>query len=917
MTTDEMATTVLKMGKNRIKHISLIWVVMSLIALSRSDNIPRITNLYCLNDYHEKIVCFWEVVDSISNCSEDFVLSYEDFQKKIGKCNVLQNEQVPNKCLCNILVPGFVFEESFEIKVESHGEPVGNTTIHIASTFKPRAPSNVQVDFQKEDIVVKWNTGYDTLPTVTENLSCEVQIINKHNKEVTTRNIPGQAYPTYAFNKRQLKRGENYAVRVRSMPVHALQGTWSEWSSEAEWRNDYSLTILDRIDVIIPVICIVLLCLIILSYFCLTRYKKKWWDTIPNPEKSMIVKRKPMQKHRFNPHKKDAAKKSCGSFFNRIVKAHKSRCGQLTQHDTIRHPVIGIINSDCKKFIFEPSNEDIERCVEMYPKEEYENNPVQEDQPEHKAEDLPLEEDLAITNMFFAIFSDSSSLKLDTCKKLHTGFDKDEKQQHNLNVPGLWNFGSHNYDSDNSPVDSSPNIDVVNMPCFDRWPDNEIDCIPYSPQASIKDNSYQSKGNLLVSPGYNSFANSLSEARKDFMINTTKTFCPDNFSKNTVLDKCKIYEQQLSPNNILYYNTKYLSSHIREDSFQPNIKPKSGQNILQCHESKPGPTYLCKVSGYQSFDQAVQESEPELGCQWSGYESFDQAVRHSDETSVNEINGYKSFDEAVQENHPESGCYISGYKSFEQTLQEGDDTSVHEINGYQSFDQAIQESETSGAKNCSILDSGYKPFESLICQNNAYSDKNGCICENDHLRDRHCENNTNFDNNQDYRLLSSGSMELIYKNFVKATKEKYPSFGDKTFNTLKRSVSANNNNDMTLKHEGRPLALTFDICEHLRNLENLHGHKVPLINLENSTIPINGAIFPCHLDKVSFNQEQLTINKNLSLQKFPSTSYTFENTSFHMPLYELDALDSSQTTKHLLIQQSSLDKDGNSYMKLK
>ncbi|XP_077305240.1 interleukin-4 receptor subunit alpha-like [Lithobates pipiens] len=910
-----MTTAVLKMVKNGIKHISLIWVVMSLIALSRSENIPRITNLDCFNDFHEKIVCFWEVVDSISNCSKDFVLSYEDFENKIRICHDLQNEQEPNKCLCNIPVSVFVVAERYEIRVESHGEPVGNTTIRIGSTFKPRAPSNVRVDFQEEGYgVVQWNTVYDELTTITDSLAFHVQIINKNNEKVTKEDIVRQAKPKYHFNKKQLTRGENYAVRVRAKAVEDLKGTWSEWSSETEWRNDYSLPILDRINIIIPIICIVLLCLIISSYICLTRYKKKWWDTIPNPEKSMIVKRKPIQKHQLTPHKKDAAKKSCGNFFNRIVKAHKSRCSQLTQHDTIRHPFIGIINSDCKKFIFEPSNEDIERCFEMNPKEEDENNPVQEDQAEHKAEDLPLEEDLAITNMFFAILSDSSSLKLNTFENLHTGFYKEEKQQNNLNIPGLWKCGSHNYDSDNFAVDSSPNIDVVNMSCFDRWPHNEIDCIPYSPQASIKNDSYQSKGNPLTSPGYNSFANSVSEARKDFTINTTKTFCPDNFSKNTVLDKYKIYEQQLSPNNSLYYNTKYLCSHIREDSFQPNIKPKSGQNILRCHESKPGPTYLCTGSGYQSFDQAVQESEPELGCQWSGYKSFDQAVRHSDEMSVNEMNGYKSFDQAVQENHPETGCYISGYKSFEQTLQEGDDTSVHESNGYQSFDQAIQESETSGAKNCSILDSGYKPFESLICQNNAYSDKNGCICENYDLRDGHCENNTNFDNNQDYRLLSSGSMELIYKNFVKSTKEKYPSIGAKTFNAIKRSVGANNNNNMTSKHEGRQLALTFDICEHLRNLENLHGHKVPLINLENSTIPINGAFFPCHLDQVSFTQEQLTINKYLSLQKFPSTSYTFENTSFHMPPY---ALDSSQTTKHLLIQQSSLDKDGNSYMKIK
>ncbi|KAM5151523.1 uncharacterized protein ACMZJ9_009779 isoform 1-T3 [Mantella aurantiaca] len=1001
--TDEMTMAMLRMGKNRIAQICLIWVTVSLTALSRSENISRIKDLGCLNDFHKKMFCFWEVVNSNSNCTEDFELSYKNFEDIELKCRDQRNEQygdsvVPNKCICDIALSEFVLAEKYEIKVESHGELVANTTIYIGSTIKPRAPSNVQVGFQEElHGVVQWDTGY-TSTSIRNKLFFHVQIICKHDREVAIDDRVTQTKPEYHFYKTQLKRRENYVARVRAKVVEGLQGPWSEWSSEAEWKNDYSLTILDLMDIIIPVICLVMLCLTIASYFCITRCKKKWWDTIPDPKKSLIIKRKLIQKHQPIPDRRYASKKSCGKFFSRIVKAHKSKCGQLTQHGTVQHYAIDIVSSDSKKCIFVPEHEDIVRCVEMFPKEEDENNQVQEDKPEHKAEDHPFEEDLSIANMLFAILCDTPSIKVDAfenldtesfgCSALMNSFDKEEKPNFYPIVSGHQKLGYNCYDSDDSLLDSSSSIDVVKMPCFDQRPDNGIGCIYNTPQVSFKEDcSNQSKGDPSASLGYNSFTNAVSDARKDFIFDPTNHFWLDNFSKSTVLDKSNICDQQLHPKCMLYYNRKYLCSHST-DSFQPTIKPNSRQITKQCYESKTGPTSICPVSGYQSFDQAVKgnelelgchsseynsfdqavrqgdetsvsvmnkyqsvdqaikENELELGCDLSGYKSFDQAVRQGDETSVSVMNEYQSFDQAVNENQQELGChisgyksfdqavlqgdatslsimneyqsfdqavqenclepecYISGYKSFDQAVQQGEDTSVCEVIRYQRFDQAVQESETSGSKNYSNSDSGYKSFESLLCQNNDYLDESGCNCENDHLKDRQCEN-TNFDNNREYRILSSSLMKLIYRDFRRATKETCPHFSDKP---IKKPVSTNLKDNIALKHDGIPLALTFDIREHLRNMENIHRHKVLLNNSETGTIPINEAIFLCHLNKVSFTQEQLTINKNLTLQKYPAT------TSFFIPLYDLD---SSQTTKNVLIQESSLDKDGNSYMKIK
>ncbi|CAI9591278.1 unnamed protein product, partial [Staurois parvus] len=129
--------------------------------------------------------------------------------------------------------------EFYEIEVKSHGQPVGNTKIDINSTVKPRAPSNVQVEFQEEvNGLVQWNIGYEGNFIKTK-LSFHVQILFKHGREVAKEDWLRRLEPRYQFSKRQLKRGEEYVVRVRSKPAENLgfQGSWSEWSSEANWKN--------------------------------------------------------------------------------------------------------------------------------------------------------------------------------------------------------------------------------------------------------------------------------------------------------------------------------------------------------------------------------------------------------------------------------------------------------------------------------------------------------------------------------------------------------------------------------------------------------------------------------------------------------------------------------------------------------
>ncbi|XP_073492855.1 uncharacterized protein [Aquarana catesbeiana] len=916
------------MGLKRIKQINLIWFAISLTALSRSQTIPTIKNLECLNDFDQKMFCFWEIAGSSSNCREDFALTYA--HKKIhddrnrGTCLDLQNEQldgsaVPNKCICNIPRPFFVHGDIYLIEVESHGQPVGNTTIHICSTVKPSAPSNVRIEFQKEEnVLVQWNIGYER-NFIRTRLSYHVQILFKQGRKVAKEDWLTHLECRYEFHKRQLKRGEEYVVRVRTKPTEnqGFSGPWSEWSSEAEWRNDYRLTILDLKNIIIPITCLVLICLIIVLYVCFTRCKKNWWNNIPNPAKSKLAQSKLLQKQPLNPDGKSATKASCASFISRIFKAHKSRCDKLTQQQNDKD-YVNICGGHCYKTIFfEPEDEDIERCVKMYLIKESEN-PVQEDKMEYMVEDHLMEPgDLSIARMFFDILCDSSGIKVDTFGNFNTGtlfggsgwmdsFGKKETQRCNSNVSAYRESGYSSYGSEDSPIDFL-DIDRLNTSYFDQWPDNEGDSIPYTSPGSVKKNCLYSKGDHLESFAYNSFANLL-YARKDFITDPSTTFCLDNLS-NIVLSKCNSHKCLLTPKSILYYNTKnYFSQNYYH--FQSIIRPNPEQVseiTLQCYKSNSNPTSICQVSEYQGFDQAVQVNDPEYGCH---------------------ISGYKSFDRAVLEGEPDSGCQVSGYQSFDQAVQQGDLTSVCQVTEYQSFDQAVQQNKTTGSTNCSVVEPGYKPLEDLIFQNSDYSVMDVSENEGEYkLGESHCQNIAEYlqtkklinvtDNNTNKTITNSEKCELSIastqywlENFLNSTKEKYhPSkdFSDTSFDALNIAVDTYLENDLAVTHESVPLALTFDICEHLRNLKNMHGNKVPL----------NGFIFPCHLDDVQFFQEKLASNKKLTSQKCPSTKFdTFENLSYFFPLCDLEALGPDQQTKHLLIQQMDADKDGNSYMKI-
>ncbi|KAM3916088.1 interleukin-4 receptor subunit alpha [Leptodactylus fuscus] len=508
--------------KAEILQTSLIWVTALIIASSHSQQIPRITNLDCLNDFDTTMVCSWEVVNGDINCSSDFQLKYRESYKKSSQyCKDLDNEyyknfRVPNKCTCNITVIVFTLSDKYIINVESQGQNVGNATIDVASSAKPRTPTILNVNLSNSEIgVVNWRTNYDREDTKSM-LHFYIQIISMEDDKTALENKLPQIEPRYTFSKKDLSRGQDYRVRVKAKFKEQTEIIWSEWSPEFEFRNDYNLTIEERLLYIIPISCAVLLPLIVLGYFCITRTKENWWNNIPDPARSKLAESNLSPRNYVKPAAKPDPEKSWGKCLVQLVKdSKKSKCEQFTKEHPLQDHLVG---NYMTKIIFQPEVVDIEKYLHLYPRRDDTEYP--EDSPEDKEEDIPLMPmDVSIGNMFCDILSDSpvmvDGLEHFNVDNAFGNFgspilrDSGQKTLRHLPLSMVSQESRYqSYDSNNSSGDSKS--DGSNPIYLDQCSLSQGDFSPCAPVSRIGESgSEMCNEDVFMSSGYNSFASAL------------------------------------------------------------------------------------------------------------------------------------------------------------------------------------------------------------------------------------------------------------------------------------------------------------------------------------------------------------------------------------------------------------------------
>ncbi|XP_040297539.1 interleukin-4 receptor subunit alpha isoform X2 [Bufo bufo] len=809
---------------SEIIQISLIWITLT--APSRAQDIPKITNLDCLNDFDKKMVCFWEVMNGDTNCSSDFQLKYTDFMETTEYCRDINNEyngntRLPDKCICNIKVTAFIAEENYHIEVLSQGQSVGNTTVRVFSTVKPKPPSDLWVNLtDPENGVAHWKSNYES-SFIAGMLSFHIQFISKEDDKTVEEHFLSQLEPQFTFSKRQLRRGHEYRVRVRTRHSKGQQRKeiWSKWSPEFVFRNDYDLTIMDFKWVIIPVICILVIVLSVFCYFCVLRTKEKWWNNIPDPARSKLAESQLIPKNHLKPTGKPSAGKSC-KCLGKLAKAlSKSKYEQVSKE----YPAKDSLNF-MGNFIFEPEKVDIESCIHLYPRED--DNLHQEDSPEDDEEDIHLmPTDWSIGMMFDDILGKVETPEQVNADNAFGSFGtlilRDNFQKHLPISMVSHESGYQSYDSEDSPGDSKSY--GPNPPYLDKSSLVQGDFLPYAPVPNINEGESQVAKDAFVNSGYNSFASALAEATSNIMERDNISV----FSLGTFYQPNYRHSLQ-NPKSILYYNKTCFPTY--EDDVRPIITPTSDYRVETC------PISVSEGPGYQSFNQAVQQ---------------------------------------------------------------GDTSSIV-------------------STTCLVFDSGYKPFESLTRISTSSVDNINSFSELDNQRPFEDSVN-NYEDLQQTGMVNGGTDEWTdtQSSELNFFSRKYPSYsetlGDEHTGSVSLTMDIHYGIHRALKEADEPLALTFDIIDHMRNFANMPESSLSL-GLEFCGFPTNITSFPCLLDETPIIHDHL-LDKNCPCTE-KDFSMKFENMSYFLPLHRLRAEDCSQTNNHLLVQHNNMDNEGNSYMKI-
>ncbi|KAM4632146.1 interleukin-4 receptor subunit alpha isoform 2-T2 [Discoglossus pictus] len=839
--------------------------------------------LECVNDYETEMSCSWEATTSGISCKHDYVLLYknldsEEIQKCVPQTLKMDTLLSSNKCICFLENTVLSASSNYSVDLQLHEKSVQKLDVYPYRTVKPRTPGNVSIDLSEENIAeVTWNNMYPASSLLVD-LMYEIHITSKQDpKEVKSI---GTLEMQQRIDKKQLKRGNDYMVKVRSKHGGNEKEIWSEWSPVAEWHNDYSLTNNELMKIYLPIFCIAIVIMALSCYATISFCKKNWWNNIPDPAKSKLAQEKPLARGSgIKPDKnslvlpvtkKQKLKRACANWLNKWIfrKTDQNETSVPFCQTCKASRYQNLFQSRAPEYLI-PEILHIESHIEMLPIEDDRNSLCIEIGDNY---DLDPSMDLMIQKMFDVILEDSScktgvtaSMVEDSVLKEHSnfvGFPLFPDEQPEVSVT----FGYHHGTSSSTTGELQTICDGYKLFCPDQCSGGQK---PYSPKDDhtkcLSENL--PRNDTIVDSDYNSFASAVSSSED-------KTVCFHNLDNDSAMS---LYfdELQISPG---FGNTSPLSWDHKDNSFY---------NLNSCLSS-------------HSTDQ------DNIGSQ-----------------IVDLVPEYKSFASVVQQEN------LSVYSPFNFT-------------------------------ECTVLESGYKSFDSLVTQNGEPSDFDNCNYLLDLNPSVSYHTSKEKPGNETYNLLSDSSVNAkvnfekdpqdelsssfinkhqmeccLNNNGGSATLEKNNmSYAKESFyqNNIGGNLDIKTNTKMTLQDQHKKdieLALTFDITDHLRNFSNLNRND-PLskrvckkivtgeMDQETSFCPANPQ--PSLPKAILFSiQDQLGFIDTPNFLKFKFEHISDFVSPYHLkPVLLLNDIgtNSNKSLNHLLVHDKVLDKDGNSYMEL-
>ncbi|CAH2307277.1 interleukin-4 receptor subunit alpha [Pelobates cultripes] len=895
-------------------HITTLFWFLLLWNVHNAHETSIVTNFDCLNDYEEYSYCFWDVMSALKvNCTEDFLLKYENDHTNfsdicIPESQVMADIILPNKCICHLNIEDYFAPVVFSVELVSNETSLKKMDFHLSQKVKPKTPFNVTVKASDlENVFVQWDSGCKEGNFVRDMLIYELQFTSRQDPAEVKTTSSSEGKTCYEIDKRQFKQGHDYMVQVRSkvrpVPI-GYNGTWSEWSSEAEWHNEYSLSLTDQLQIFIPTICILIIAIIVACKCAVHFCKKNWLDRIPNVKKSQLAQSKlfTIQKPMMKPDG------SC----NHLKHEKKKRYGNAIRGNWLYKLIFKVRNeydyntngkteTDCPTYctVFETNqriltleNENIETVLEICPLENEKN--ISESGDDEDGGFPTSELSSSVKNTLLNIINSDSMFER-SCEQQNSSSSWDgfsgfgefwqKEKSHVEQSENCSELGYHRYECDNSAVELKYKASQSQHSGFDQFSGTQQQ--PKSAVNLVKI-SLNDRFDVCMNTGYNSFANIVS-GTQDQENCVTNPVCND----------------QTWP---LSVPTSTVDRECILLTCLDNAKCYNGNPNLQLTEMSPSTIY------YQ-FTLKSKSQEPL------------------------DSNQDKRMDNCV-------GIYP---------------TSSQECAGYQSFSSAIEQEKAStsfpvGPTDSSVLDSGYKSFECVLTQNKTDIDS-CCLYDGDiefqfGQSENDVELSCDFDLSET-RVASNGTKEKIEDADASRLCFGLPNFsfaeaflGD--CNTSKEdnyhqphkreptkqkeddgNISNNTQHNTNINHHDEndgeiPYALTFDLSNHLWNVTNICGHNKTPENLKSESlvhIKMNDNIFSC-TNNMKYGYKLEGIEDHLSFTDYlnePSyQQMKFENMSYFLHPFSLKNTQDNlcETSTKLLMPEKMFDKDGNLYLKL-
>ncbi|CAI9607912.1 unnamed protein product [Staurois parvus] len=269
-------------------------------------------NLHC-NDTDANFTCSWHVREEISE-SIDFDLYYNE---KACQPKCLQDALKYLTCHCNIMTDGDVNTSAYiSVKPRKPEKSISSVKSFRLCLIYQLPPRNLTINETKrgEAFTATWK---DTTPEHRDfhylyelcywNQSDLKQIEVPNNCPVEPEEIKSNQDPSKIFQLgKQLKPSSNYSVMVRvrlneENKKHCFQGPWSEWS-KIQTLTTKAVPSLIVLYIMIPICVIIFVLFAVCGYSALVRYTKQWDESIPNPNKSTIIKGLQKTKNRLVMH---------------------------------------------------------------------------------------------------------------------------------------------------------------------------------------------------------------------------------------------------------------------------------------------------------------------------------------------------------------------------------------------------------------------------------------------------------------------------------------------------------------------------------------------------------------------------------------------------------------------------------------